>query len=75
MADSHVLLSNIPAHYSLFRQSYLPIDKNAGAHNIIIEGFFADIYKKSPVGLWPSGLERGRLPTFPLSQYHRRGKV
>ena len=31
--------------------------------------------KEEPRGLWSSGLGKGRLSTFPLSQYHRRGEV
>ena len=32
--------------------------------------------KKKPGGLLGlPGFDRGRLPTFPLSQYHRRGEV
>ena len=31
--------------------------------------------QKNPGGGEAFGIERGRLPTFPLSQYHRRGKV
>ena len=31
--------------------------------------------KKAPEACGLRGLDRGRLPTFPLSQYHRRGKV
>ncbi len=38
-------------------------------------GGMARADKKRPGGLVPSGPERGRLPTFPLSQYHRRGEV
>ncbi len=36
---------------------------------------FRGTKKKSPRGGGCFGLERGRLPTFPLSKYHRRGKV
>ena len=35
----------------------------------------AHIKKKAPEACGLRGLDRGRLPTFPLSQYHRRGKV
>ena len=38
------------------------------------EGAAIEIQKKPRLGV-ESGLQRGRLPTFPLSQYHRRGGV
>ena len=38
-----------------------------------LDNAHAERTKKSP-GLFSSGL-RGRLPTLPLSQYHRRGEA
>ena len=34
-----------------------------------------DIYKKKRAADYSVALRRGRLPTLPLSQYHRRGEA
>ena len=64
------------AYYSYDRYAAIPIrvSDTDGIYRLYPGGTGA-YKKKAPEACGLRGLDRGRLPTFPLSQYHRRGKV